>query len=122
MSPRPFLGLINGYRTPSTPASQIHIGVDAVSGFVHTVLATAANVADVTQAYALLHGEETVAFGGVTRALKDQGGIRRPDLSTIPPSDDQSAGTHSSDIGVLATSPRPTQIRLMRIPWERLAA
>ncbi len=40
-----------------------HIGVDADSGFVHTVLATAANVADVTQAHALLHGQETVAFG-----------------------------------------------------------
>ena len=40
-----------------------HIGVDAESGFVHTVLATAANVADVTQAHALLHGQETVAFG-----------------------------------------------------------
>jgi IS5 family transposase len=32
-------------------------------GLVHTVVATAANVNDVTQAGALLHGEETVAFG-----------------------------------------------------------
>jgi IS5 family transposase len=40
-----------------------HIGVDADSGFVHTVLATSANVADVTEAHALLHGEETIAFG-----------------------------------------------------------
>jgi IS5 family transposase len=31
---------------------------------VHAVVATAANVNDVTQAGALLHGEETVAFGG----------------------------------------------------------
>jgi transposase, IS5 family len=37
-----------------------HIGVDAGSGLVHTVVATAANVNDVTQAGALLHGEETV--------------------------------------------------------------
>jgi IS5 family transposase len=40
-----------------------HIGVDAESGLVHTVVATAANVSDVTQAGALLHGRETVAFG-----------------------------------------------------------
>jgi IS5 family transposase len=40
-----------------------HIGVDAQSGLVHTVLGTAANVADITQAGALLHGEEDDAFG-----------------------------------------------------------
>lgn len=40
-----------------------HVGVDADSGLVHTVVATAANVGDVTQAHALLHGDERVAFG-----------------------------------------------------------
>jgi transposase, IS5 family len=40
-----------------------HIGVDAQSGLVHTVVGTAANVNDVTQAGALLHGQEKVAFG-----------------------------------------------------------
>ncbi|WP_157103504.1 transposase, partial [Variovorax sp. WDL1] len=40
-----------------------HIGVDAQSGLVHTVVATAANVNDVTQAGALLHGQESLAFG-----------------------------------------------------------
>lgn len=40
-----------------------HIGVDAESGLVHTVIGTAANVNDVTQAGALLHGQETSAFG-----------------------------------------------------------
>ena len=54
-----------------------HIGVDAESGFVHTVLATAANVADVTQAHALLHGDESVAFGdagyqGVEKRAENQ--------------------------------------------------
>jgi IS5 family transposase len=39
-----------------------HIGVDAESGLVHTVIGTAANVCDVTQGHALLHGEETVVF------------------------------------------------------------
>lgn len=40
-----------------------HIGVDAQSGLVHTLVGTAANVHDVTQTQALLHGAETVVFG-----------------------------------------------------------
>ena len=40
-----------------------HIGVDAESGIVHSLVTTAANVNDVTQAGALLHGHETDAFG-----------------------------------------------------------
>jgi IS5 family transposase len=40
-----------------------HIGVDAASGLVHTVNGTAGNVADVTQAHALLHGDERAALG-----------------------------------------------------------
>ena len=39
-----------------------HIGVDAESGLVHTIIGTAANVNDVTQAAGLLHGQETDAF------------------------------------------------------------
>ncbi|TAG44212.1 MAG: IS5 family transposase [Betaproteobacteria bacterium] len=39
-----------------------HIGVDADSGLVHTVIGTAANVNDVTQGNALLHGDEQVVF------------------------------------------------------------
>ena len=39
-----------------------HIGVDAESGLVHTVVGTAANVADVTQAQDLLHGDEEDVF------------------------------------------------------------
>ena len=47
-------------------------GTDAASGLVHSVKATAANVADVTQAGELLHGDEREAFGdagyqGVTK-------------------------------------------------------
>ncbi|SEC56597.1 IS5 family transposase [Pseudomonas anguilliseptica] len=37
-----------------------HIGVDDESGLVHSVVGTAANVADVTQVDKLLHGEENV--------------------------------------------------------------
>jgi transposase, IS5 family len=40
-----------------------HIGVDAHSGLVHTVIGTAGNVSDISQAQALLHGEEQAAFG-----------------------------------------------------------
>lgn len=39
-----------------------HIGADADSGLVHSVVGTAANVNDVTQAHGLLHGEETDVF------------------------------------------------------------
>ena len=40
-----------------------HIGVDAQTGLVHSVATTAANVADVTQVPALLHGGETRVWG-----------------------------------------------------------
>ena len=39
------------------------IGVDAASGLVHTVVGTAGNVADMTQAHPLLHDDEVAAFG-----------------------------------------------------------
>ncbi len=35
-----------------------HIGVDAESGLVHSLATTSANVADINQAHALLHGDE----------------------------------------------------------------
>ncbi|KPY71291.1 IS52, transposase, partial [Pseudomonas savastanoi pv. savastanoi] len=49
-----------------------HIGVDATSGLVHSVVGTAANVADVTQVGQLLHGDETYVSGdaGYTGAAK----------------------------------------------------
>ena len=55
-----------------------HIGADAESGLVHTVVGTAANVNDVTQAHALLHGEESDVFSdagyqGVERRTEAQG-------------------------------------------------
>jgi IS5 family transposase len=39
-----------------------HIGVDADSSLVHSVIGTAANVNDVTRCHGLLHGEEQVVF------------------------------------------------------------
>ena len=55
-----------------------HIGVDAESGLTHTVVTTAANVNDVTQAHALLHGRETDVFAdagyqGVGKRAENQG-------------------------------------------------
>jgi transposase, IS5 family len=54
-----------------------HIGVDAESGLVHTVVGTAANVNDVTQAGALLHGQEEAAFGDAGY----QGAHKRPEAA-----------------------------------------
>jgi IS5 family transposase len=52
-----------------------HIGIDADSGLVHSVVGTAASVNDVTQAHRLVHGEETDVFAG--RRLPRRGKARR---------------------------------------------
>ncbi len=54
-----------------------HIGADADSGLVHTIRGTAANVNDVVEGNALLHGNETVAFGDAGY----QGVDKRPDAN-----------------------------------------
>lgn len=41
---------------------KVHVGTDAASGLVHSVVGRPANVHDVTQAHALLHGEERDVF------------------------------------------------------------
>ena len=56
-----------------------HIGVDAESGLVHTVVGTAANVNDVTQGHALLHGEEEVVFADAGY----QGATKRPEATGV---------------------------------------
>ena len=56
-----------------------HIGADAESGLVHTVIGTAANVHDVTQGNALLHGDETEVFGDAGY----QGAGKRPDAADV---------------------------------------
>ena len=60
------------------PPLKAHIGGDAQSGITHSLVTTPANTNDVTQAHALLHGEETVAFGdagyqGVEKRDENQG-------------------------------------------------
>ena len=52
-----------------------HIGVDARSGLVHRVSGTVANVADIAQTHALLHGREKGSLCGrrVSRSGKARG-------------------------------------------------
>jgi transposase, IS5 family len=57
-----------------------HIGVDAASGLVHSLVATPANISDVTKAHELLHGEETASFGDAGY----QGVERCPEAGTTP--------------------------------------
>ncbi len=52
-----------------------HVGVDMATGLVHTVVGTAGNVADVTQAHALLHGGEKAVLGDAGY----QGVAKRPE-------------------------------------------
>ena len=56
-----------------------HVGVDAQSGLVHSVIGTPANVSDVTQGHGLLHGHESVVFAdaGYQRAAK------RPEATSV---------------------------------------
>jgi IS5 family transposase len=56
-----------------------HIGVDADSGLVHTVIGTSANVNDVTQGHALLHGQEVDVFADAGY----QGATRRPEATGV---------------------------------------
>jgi len=57
-----------------------HIGVDADSGLVHTVIGTAAHVSDVTQGHSLLHGQEREVFADAGY----QGVEKRPDATGVP--------------------------------------
>jgi IS5 family transposase len=64
-----------------------HVGVDAESGLVHTVIGTAANVHDINVAHALLHGEETsvyadAAYQGIEK--REQAGSARWHVAMRP--------------------------------------
>ena len=56
-----------------------HIGVDVDSGLVHSVVGTAANVSDVTQASRLVHGQEAHVFADAAH----QGVARREETQDI---------------------------------------
>ena len=60
-----------------------HIGVDAKSGLVHRVSGTAANVADIAQTPALLHGQEKEVYadaGYLGVEKREEIAIRHPNL------------------------------------------
>ena len=57
------------------------IGADAGSGLVHSLSTTAANVADVAQAHALLHGEEK----DIHADAGYQGADKRPEVAARAP-------------------------------------
>ena len=66
-----------------------HIGVDADSGLVHTVTGTPANAHDITQAHALLHGQESEVFGdsgytGVEKREENRGCSARWNVAMKP--------------------------------------
>jgi len=56
-----------------------HVGTDAESGLVHTVVGTAANVNDVTQGHDLLHGDEEIVFADAGY----QGAMKRPEATGV---------------------------------------
>ena len=56
-----------------------HVGTDAESGLVHTVVGTAANVNDVTQGNELLHGDEEIVFADAGY----QGAMKRPEATGV---------------------------------------
>ncbi len=56
-----------------------HIGVDAESGLVHTVIGTAANVNDVPQGHGLLPGQEADVFADAGY----QGARKRPEATGV---------------------------------------
>ena len=56
-----------------------HIGTDEARGWVHSVEGTAANISDISQAHALLHGEEKRA--GVDAG--DTGVEKRPEIQAL---------------------------------------
>lgn len=56
-----------------------HIGLDAQSGLVHRVVGTAANVSDVSQTHALVHGKEKRIHGDAGY----QGAEKRPEMQEL---------------------------------------
>ena len=78
-----------------------HIGVDAELGLVHTVITTAANVADATEVSKLLHGEEETVYaeagyrGADKRAPADPGtwhiAAKRGSIKAMPEGEERDA-------------------------------
>jgi len=81
-----------------------HAGVDAESGLVHTVVGTAANVADVTQTGQVLHGEEKTGVSGCglyrcREAGRTEGSGLRPDERRRPGNGREKGGKRGENPG-----------------------
>lgn len=57
-----------------------HIGVDERTGLVHTVVSTAANVADVTEVANLLHGRKRRSSAMLATPVPRSGRPARPEV------------------------------------------
>ena len=91
-----------------------HIGADAASGLVHTVTVTAANVADIAQTHALLHGEETAV-------LADAGYLgveKRAEISAAHPQVEFHLAAKRSQIKALAEG----AVKTLTVELEKLKA
>jgi IS5 family transposase len=98
---------------------EAHVGVDAESGLVHTVIGSPGNINDVVPANSLLHGEETTAFADSGY----RGAHKRPDAKpsvtwqiAVRPSDRQrlKAGANlrpSAPSLTRSRSSRPASVR-----------
>lgn len=86
-----------------------HVGVDAASGVVHTVTATAANVADIAETHRLLHGKEK-------RGLGDSGytGVeKRPEIAARFPGVAWQIAAKRGNIKKMAEGPRKEILKAM---------
>jgi IS5 family transposase len=86
-----------------------HIGVDAHSGLVHSVTGTPANVADVVEAHALLHGEEKTAYvdAGYTGVEK------RAEITAKLPSVRWEVAAKRGKVKAMAEGPRKVLIQAL---------
>jgi transposase, IS5 family len=87
-----------------------HVGVDAESGLVRSMIGMAANVADVTKGHELLHGCETVAFGNAGYIGVDQRPERKRWIEwQVAMSPGQAAGATRYGHGPAARQDRTSQ-------------
>ena len=114
---------------------KMHAGADAGSGLVHTVELTAANVADVTMAHALVRGDDSFCYGdsGYTGVGKRDEVASDPHLSSIEwrtarrPSAIKSLGAPGGDergierrkASVRSKVEHPFQVIKLRFGWAK---
>ena len=88
-----------------------HVGVDAQSGLVHSIVGTAANVADVSQSRCLLRGAEKRVHGDAGY----QGVEKRPEMSDLPSETEWLIAAKRGQIKAMAEGFHKSLL----IEWER---